>query len=196
MTTCWSHEPEERPKMRQIKECASSAEFDHLRAEISLKGVKSISCACVCRITPENETSRARPTPTHVLGVELDTVFRSVFDDVPSMDGSLDIFPSNSVSEYDTILPSNSEDSVPVERAGGEVVGKEEEDVYHFLPHGLSAQSPLSESGDSQHTIEPYTQMWLCGRDTRKGLLQIFTYYDGQAGCYVSWGEKGCVVLT
>ena len=30
-------------------------EFERLRAEVDLQDVKSISCACVCRVLPENE---------------------------------------------------------------------------------------------------------------------------------------------
>ena len=30
-------------------------EFELLRSEISLESVKTISCACVCRVTPEQE---------------------------------------------------------------------------------------------------------------------------------------------
>ena len=61
MTMCWDHEPEKRPKAKQISDWVEAQEFERLRAQISLKGVKSISCACVCRILPENEEKFTHP---------------------------------------------------------------------------------------------------------------------------------------
>ena len=55
MSKCWDHDPENRPKTKQICDWIEAPEFERLRGQISLKGVKSISCACVCRILPENE---------------------------------------------------------------------------------------------------------------------------------------------
>ena len=73
------------------------------------------------------------------------------------------------------ILPSVSEDDGHIEHSEG-----------HFpVVPGKSSVVEDDADGEVQLDPEPYTQIWICGRDQRKGLLQIFTYYDGQAGSYV-----------
>lgn len=65
MALCWDHDPENRPTTKQIVDWVDAPEFERLRAQISLNGVKSISCACVCRILPENEEEVLFPQPTN-----------------------------------------------------------------------------------------------------------------------------------
>ncbi len=55
MALCWHQDPDLRPRMGQVAEWIQAPKFERLRSEISLSEVKSISCACVCRILPEYE---------------------------------------------------------------------------------------------------------------------------------------------
>ena len=52
-------------------------------------------------------------------------------------------------------------------------------------PSAQKGLSPTREDAQNQ-LLDPYTQIWLCGRDKCKGLVQIFTYHDGRTGSYVS----------
>ena len=65
MHLCWDHDPGNRPTTKQIVDWVEAPEFERLRAQISLNGVKSISCACVCRILPKNEEEVIFPQPTN-----------------------------------------------------------------------------------------------------------------------------------
>lgn len=190
MVMCWDHEPDERPRMKQVKTWVSAPEFERLRAEISLKEVKSISCSCVCRILPENEEE----FPNQVNGQPPeDEVFYDMEESFSPLMGDLNDFGSNfdgpglsSIGER-AILPSVSEDSTHIEYGDGGEEDRGGEGRYQFIH--IDNQQPVveTERAEGSHQIlEPYTQVWLCGRDQRKGLLQIFTWYDGQAGSYVS----------
>ena len=204
MVMCWDHEPEERPRMSQVKRWVSSPEFERLKAEIALKDVKSISCACMCRITPEDEEESIAASPAEDLGTNIrhnpeddDVLFYSSDEDDQSaiMSGLMlrDYSDDPGLSQLNfgpqaDILPSVSEDNTNVEHGeNGQVVADDgqEDSVYQFLPCGKGMRV-AADDDTLHHQIEPYTQIWLCGRDQRKGLLLIFTYYDGQPGSYVS----------
>jgi len=81
------------------------------------------------------------------------------------------------------ILPSVSEDGGNIEHSEGHLPIANPKSV-------VVADGEDEGEGDVQQELEPYTQIWLCGRDQRKGLLQIFTYYDGQAGSYVCYCHR------
>lgn len=159
MRLCWKHDPDDRPKMSQIKEWVAAEEFQRLRAEVALSDVKSISCARVCRITPENEEEFTQSQ--HTSQVPTPWLFEED-DDVK-------------------FLPSVLEDSGHVENTDSAEGISTEENIYQFVPSGRH-----SSSQPGFILNHAYTQIWMCGRDQKKGLLHIFTYYDGQAGFHVS----------
>ena len=76
-------------------------------------------------------------------------------------------------------LPSILEDSCHVLKAEGLTEVDGDQDVYQFVPQGKKALHA------SFHLDHSYTQIWMCGRDQKKGLLHIFTYYDDQPGFHV-----------
>ena len=154
MQLCWDHDPDKRPKMSQIKDWVDSEEFERLRAEVALSDVHSISCACVCRITPENE----------------ERVIKDKFESFPGED-----------EETINYLPSVLEDSDHIENPIHIDEVCREDNFYQFVPSGRKSSSPTG------FVLEhAYTQVWMCGRGQKKGLLHIFTYYDGQRGFHVS----------
>ena len=162
MKMCWSHSAEERPRMEQVHEWASSDEFGRLRTEINLKDVASISCVCITRITPDNKKEKS---PIH---------FQPFDNSCHSSGEATEMVTGLSGS----ILYSASEDSCPIEEQSCSLTTAE----LRFQP--LRA-SPDPEAGgdEAKQQRQSYTQIWLCSRG--KGLLQIFTYYDGQPGAYV-----------
>lgn len=160
MRLCWEHDPDHRPRMSQIREWVSAEEFERLRADVALSDVHSISCACVSRIAPENEEEEEKE------------------DRVNGGD------PRHMETQGDDTnvkyLPSVLEDSGHVDTVTIQDVCPEEDAPTQFLPTARQSNSAglvLEQS---------YTQIWMCGRDTKKGLLHIFTYYDGQPGFHVS----------
>ena len=223
MMMCWDHDPENRPHMEQVRDWVEAPEFERLRSEISLKDVKSISCACVCRILPENEEEVRFPkSPTGGMfnvssGGSLSNPSEptTCLSPIPESNGYSwesgsyrlssvleqmdDIFKKYDDLEKDTvgsprhnILLSDCSD-LYIETGSGEKIKDEDEDIYQFLParrSGVSSdflEGGVAEGGDVEmnYEFEPYTQVWLCGRDKRKGVLQIFTYNDGHVGHYV-----------
>ncbi len=114
MNLCWDHNPENRPQTKQIIDWAEAPEFERLRAQIFLSGVKSISCACVCRILPENEEEirfpkSATDNKSFKIGgsdacpMSAETGLSSVLDQMDN------IFQKYSEAETDTVgSPSNN----------------------------------------------------------------------------------------
>ena len=315
MSLCWSHEPDDRPRMKQVCDWVESPEFERLRAEVSLKDVKSISCACVCRILPENEEEfnpngslqqkERISAPMFKISEENDSDLQEdeeayLYDDpddnllmsdlsfkqyqnseppglkslyhhdspghfvpqsapnpsnfdphnlrqhigtsIPTYLGPPDVIPlavsperadglfetghrsqreSGAIPQggllyqnghpgshfsdppqeirRNILLTMTSEDGQGIEPGHGIGDTKDgETGTYKFLPSKLSNSTHEDENEDDDvmenHVFEPYTQIWLCGKDQRKGLLQIFKYNDHHPGQYVSWiGYMGCL---
>ena len=235
MELCWEQEPENRPKMSQVSDWIRAPELERLRAEISLGEVKSISCACVCRILPEYEKWGNEPPPLTVregmkiynsMEMNLEELQKAKLDEIGNFDSlieeyggeeaSIDLFVPNMIS-------STSMESVCIESTKGSRIDNEGEDVYQFLPASRARGSSFRrdkfrsgslskslrrsgsvnveepEPGDSNVNVkqfDPYTQVWMCGRDQRKGLLQIFTYNDGHPGHYVGTTRLSSVLIT
>lgn len=207
MVMCWSQEPEDRPTMSRVREWVESSEFERLRAEIDLQDVKSISCACVCRILPQNEEEYIAANRLDKSNIKsifaipeepdegdgLDSQSFNGFDHDPgpaSLDedimGGGAFYPSNS-----RMMVTPSGDNLCIETDSGEKILDDDDDIYQFVaPRGTAGCGHIIEEGagdvQMQHEFYPYTQIWLCGRDQRKGLLQIFTYNDNTIGQYVS----------
>ena len=177
MQMCWSHTAVERPGMEQVHEWASSNEFEHLRAEINLKDVASVACACVIRITPghEKESStdiRFKPTDSSCHSSD-STEHAGKCDDNGLVTGQSGSF-----------LASASEDSHHIEQKESDSSTKGE---LRFQPS--TSTDPKAGGDAAKQQFQPYTQIWVCSRGN--GLLQIFTYFDGHSGVYVC-----CVMMA
>ena len=177
MQMCWSHNAEERPRMEQVHEWASSDEFERLRAEINLTGVASISCACVIRITPGNEKEsstdiRFKPTDSSCHSSD-STEHAGKCDDNGLVTGQSGSF-----------LALASEDSHHIEQRESDSSTKGE---LRFQPWTFA--DPNASGDAAKQQFQPYTQIWVCSRGY--GLLQIFTYFDGHPGVYVR-----CVMMA
>ena len=217
MELCWEKDPQNRPTMSQAVEWIRASEFERLRAEIALREMKSISCACVCRILPEYEPDTSFP--------------KSCFD----LDSVVDEYDERRASIHQVIpnmLPSVPTDIVDIKSSEGENLSNTGKGIYQFVPtrqqkesgeenrgkvqeqrkavqhptpHTQSAATAtegvnevddqsieiagkgrIIDDDDMGRSFDPYTQIWLCGRGQRKGLLQISTYYDGHPGSSVS----------
>ena len=266
MELCWDKDAEARPKMSQAVEWVRAPEFERLRAEIALTEVKSVSCACVCRILPEHEPDFATlPVPPPDGGMRCETDgdgnedFDSKLGGIGDLNSLVERFsgPASIDLIVPNLLPSISMESICIKNLDGKKISNDGEDVYQFLPSknkksfrkergrtvrladerrggsvervgvsggrveadtgeltrstgdgrgdrikgdgGRDSDGRRRDTGDSGEPrsvrsdtvgrggkFDPYTQIWMCGRDQRKGMLQIFTYNDGHSGSYVS----------
>ena len=212
MMMCWEQEPDNRPQMNQVVKWIQAPEFERLRAEITLNDVKSISCACVCRILPQHEIQehtspfRGKEKTFYNDLIDFETLQKHQLDEIGTLDSLIEelerVNPQNgkeSDASIDLILPnmlpSVSMESVCIENAKGDRFMNDGEDVYQFLPTRARKGSIRNQRKSENFTggpdsekkgFDPYTQIWMCGRDQRKGMLQIFTYNDGHPGHYVS----------
>ena len=167
MELCWEQEPENRPKMSQVSDWIQAPEFARLRAEISLREVKSISCACVCRILPEYERWGNEPLPLTV---------REGMKIYNSMEMNLEELQKTKLDEIGNFEGSNFR--------------------QEKFRSGSLLSTVVKEPGDNVNVkqFNPYTQIWMCEHDQRKELLHIFTYNDGHPGHYVSTTSL-CVLI-
>ena len=198
MRMCWAHDPDERPTMKEITEWVRREEMIRLRAEISLEKVQSVSCACVCRITPEDEKEFAVTNiQRHSSGIGHNpehSITSYHLEDVTDSALMSDMDPCMQYTQlqYDESFPPRAESSMilrPITEHGkitGDGSVEEDEESgkggYQFLHQNKNRES---RSFTRQPSLQPYTQVWVCDR-REKGLLEIFTYYDSQAGYYVS----------
>ncbi len=215
MRICWDEKPENRPRMEQVVQWIQTAEFERLRVEIALKEVKSITCACVCRILPEHKSGNSGGGDSHgrkglgfVYGPDGRIYSENTLGDIGNLDSL--------IQQYSTLVPNNmlSLDSFCIESMEGKKYSYGE-DVYQFTPSKLKEGNGEAnvkagvvvgttdvglekERGTTKEVglFHPYTQIWMCGRDKRKGLLQIFTYTDGYPGQYVSYSDVEKTLCT
>ena len=188
MRMCWSHDPDDRPTMKEVTRWVQREEFTRLRAEIFLDKVESVSCACVSRITLEDEqeevcvTSNGYASGIGHIPVE-NSITSAVFEEFGNSTIMSDMDPCTQYSQLQ-YAPLSFNDTVgrsilpPIQNrivSDGSVSDsvdseKKHKERSHYVKH-LSKQT--------------YSQVWVCDRK-EKGLLEIFTYCDSQAGYYVS----------
>lgn len=186
MRKCWAHDPDERPTMKEITQCIRREEFSRLRAEISLEKVESVSCACVCRITPEEEQECATSNGHGIGHIQVEnSITSSVFD---AFSGSALLCDMDPCTEYTqlqyepslhvekNILPSIHRRITSDSFVGDDSVIEETDNGKNYREQNRYMK---------QLSQQKYSQVWVCDRK-EKGLLEIFTYYDSQAGYYVS----------
>lgn len=223
MSICWEQDPDNRPRMEQVVEWIRAPEFERLRAEMLLKEVKSISCACVCRIHPEYESSvsmenadslRKSTQPIYNINIHLEKLLKEDLEGIGNLDSLVEKYHGNYGDKSGSggiTLSSLSLETECIEESSGKKISNSDEDIYHFLPSrktGIehvtyqdTGQQKKSSRGKhmqnnsdpserevetSAMNFDPCTQIWMCGHDQRKGLLQIFTFNEGHSGYYVS----------
>ena len=189
MRMCWSHDPDKRPTMKEITECVGKEEFSRLRAEISLEKVESVSCACVYRVTHDSTKENdegSLPLPNgHCasgIGHIQDSICSAMLGEGFSIMNDMD--PCTEYTRLQNGLPSFvAEKNIlpPIQDGHGTITTDgpccdsvdDDERKYREQSHFVKN---LGE--------QAYTQVWVCDRKER-GLLEIFTYFDSQAGYYV-----------
>ena len=197
MRLCWAQDPDARPTMLQLTQWVNTEEFGRLRAEISLEAVERISCACVCRVRPEDEYefAAANGHSAHAINtIPEERSFNGFFDeeaDSPMMDDMAqcvrfsrlqNVIPTGIPHEENILPPMDERAELRIRANSGSF--DQDGDIYQFLPHSQSREE--QQSKQQNPTLQPYTQVWVC--DSKEtGLLQIFTYYDSQPGYYVSY---------
>ena len=211
MRLCWSHDPSHRPTMKQCVAWTSSNMFDRLRTEITLGSCASIACACVSRIEPEMESewTRDNALKTEVNGTyftkeEIDK-FGSQIDQerlTSQLTESIIERASNSFftnSTEDELTKSDDSvldpplthhiprrDSIYVTDTSLEVATN----VTKKLLRKVKERRPRPSDSPivaARATVETsYSQIWMCGRDKKKGLLAVFILPDNQKHIYVS----------
>ena len=207
MAICWSQEPEDRPDMSQVREWIESPEFERLRTEVDLQYVRSISCACVCRILPENEEECIAATNEPDRSLNISSIYpipesgggeNGIGDGNKRFDNSPEqasIYMPSAPDRKTLFLTSTEHNRICIETDQGVKIQDEEDSIYQFVaPRGVYAygeQNSAAAAEDTEENVQlqqqqdfdPYTQIWLCGKN---GLLQIFTYNDNSVGHYVS----------
>ena len=176
-----------------------------LRAEVDLQDVKSISCTCVCRVISENEEEYIaanqpdRSNISSIFAIPDDPDEGDDYDDSDYNGFDRDPGPASlnvamdSVAFYpgmSRMMVTPSGDHLCIKTDGGVTIDNDNEDDNILRPPRGTCRNRDNENGSGeiqmQHQFDPYTQLWLCGRDQKKGLLQIFTYNDNNVGQYVS----------
>ena len=178
MTSCWSHDPEKRPSMKEVTEWVATEEFRRLRAEISIDEVESVSCACVCRITMEDkqEDDEVKPITNGIGHVDVESSIRSTlrleaggFGRYPDVDPTRLQYETPSFNTGRNILP-------PVRQGRGTLVADGSGENFDVIDGKQRERS----SYQRQFSNEAYTQVWVCDKKDRGGLLEIFSYCDTQ----------------
>ena len=184
MTRCWSADPEKRPTMKKVTEWVVTEEFRRLRAEISIDQVESVSCACVCRVTVDDnkeDEEAAKATMNGIGHVDVESSISSAlrleaggfgrYADVdPTEYTRLQYEPPSFNSGRNILPPMQHERGRLVSDGSGENFEKERE----------------RSSYQRQFSNEAYTQVWVCDKKERGGLLEIFSYCDTQPSYLVS----------
>ena len=189
MRTCWSHNPDDRPTMKEVTRWVQREEFTRLRAEIFLDKVESVSCACVSRITLEDEqeeeiyaTSNGHASGIGHIPLE-NSITSAVFEEFSTSTIMSDMDPCTQYTQLQ-FAPLSISDTP-------------KRSVLPPIQNRLVSDGSVNDSVDSErkhkersHYVkhlskQTYSQVWVCDRK-EKGLLEIFTYCDSQAGYYVS----------
>ena len=202
--------------MKQCLQWTSITEFERLRTEITLGNCSSISCACVSRIEPQNEKEWAQPQSvdahdsfTDVPRIEMDgSLFTK--EEVKRFGIDFEILaPQEDVTieekDQEEIQFSIEEEEESIDGLSHELVINEGDvvrkssrrfkktfslktttDLTRALLQRETGQTSESQSVNTKRQHESYTQIWMCGRDSKKGLLALFICPDNQKSIFVS----------
>lgn len=198
MKLCWQQDPLERPTMKQCFEWTTSQEFERLRTEITLGTVTSISASCVSHIEPQHE-EEWKPKS-----------FVSSVTDLPTnINGSLvtreEIRKMGSKSELiapkeELQIEERTEEILPRSNSlknEGEVTFAKQSSlrVTAEITQKLLGDKRSKEENSKKSFKEAYTQVLMCGRDNKKGLLAMFIFPDNQRTYFVSH-QGSCRLLA
>lgn len=184
MQMCWEHDPDNRPTMKEVTQCVQQEEFIRLRSAMSLEKVESVSCACVCRIVPDEDLEPPTTNGHDASGIGHIQVENSITSAVFDLTGSAllsDMDPCMQYTQLQFEPPSFSAARnilPPIIDKRGTIYSDGSFEMY---------ESKLKERNHyaKQLSQQTYSQLWVCDRQQR-GLLEVFTYCDSQAGYYVS----------
>ena len=197
MELCWKQDPHERPTMEQCFRWTASNEFDRLRTEITLGTVTSISAACVNRIEPQHEEewkpkSFTQDLPTSINGSLV------THEEIQKLGYNSELVHVIAPDEELHIEERAAEEEPPSAKC--ETIGSEDDDILKDSKKQLTSlqatteitQQLLGDKTDKEESSkksfnESYTQVLMCGRDNKKGLLAMYIFPDSQRTHYVSY---------
>ena len=186
MALSWHPNPDIRPDMKQCKQWTSSDEFVRLRANFTLSDVSSVACACVSHIDlnklmllqPTEETDSSLKVNHHSEILQPQQVHEEEEKELENwevVDGTISAADSTTKSggEVQPATPDEIKD-VPDPRVGRSNSRKE-----------------TQKTRITEKDIDLYTQIWMCGKDRKKGLFSTFLFPDNQKSNYVSFSGGG-----
>jgi serine/threonine protein kinase/ankyrin repeat protein/GTPase SAR1 family protein len=210
MKLCWHNDPVVRPSMRQCHEWTSSVEFERLRAQITLGNCSAISCSCVSRIEPEYENEWVKFSKKHSALAELPTVINGVTinkQEIQQFNCDVEMIPPETESieieeslvklkndDADTIQSiDENDDDVTVDTGLDNGAVSSPKVSFRKSPSKNISSSSLNETKELTATLlkDAYTQIWMCGRDQKKGLLSVFIFPDNQRNISRFFGYVG-----
>lgn len=188
MALSWHPNPDIRPDMKQCKKWTSSDEFVRLRANFTLSDVSSVACACVSHIDlnklmllqPTEETDSSLKVNHHSEILQPQQVHEEEkeLENWEIVDGTISAADSTTKSggEIQPATPDEIKD-VPDPRVGRSNSRKE-----------------TQKTRITEKDIDLYTQIWMCGKDRKKGLFSTFLFPDNQKSNYVSFSGGGVCI--
>ena len=188
MSLCWHQNPEIRPNMIQCKQWAASQEFVRLRAYFTLSDVTSVACACVSHIDlnklPQQCSIEEVDMASHSEILQPQNIDKEKEEVVVVKEEKESKVKGN---DWEIIQVAKSvADSAT--KSGGDSTGQEQLTTAAATP---AAVAPVASKETARRIvddkgIEEYTQMWMCGRDKKKGLFAAFLFPDNQKSNSVS----------
>lgn len=205
MRLCWDKDPSLRPSMKECLQWTSSLEFERLRTQLTLGSCSAISCACVSRVEPQYESEWAtlidsNSMPTLINGVLLNR------KEIERHGSNIDlVLPKESLKiEESIVVDQKSHAQESIEKSTEDLEEDKEEKGHGLEPPVGSDDMPSKslEHSSSASLLETktlttgllakepkqkelkgeqaYSQIWMCGRDQKKGLLSVFIFPDHQ----------------
>ena len=195
MSMCWSHEPSDRPTMKEVAQWAAREEFSRLRAEMSIQRVESVSCACICRNTFDSKEDEEDGEPASVVttsnGIGHNPVEESISGGLRFEVGySSTLNDMDPCTEYTRLQYEQA--SFDVER---NILPPMQDEHGQLTTDGSTEDACLLDSGVKdverssyvrQLSRESYSQVWLCDHKEKGGLMEILSFCDTEPSYWVS----------
>ena len=191
MSLCWHQNPDLRPNMNQCKMWAASDEFVRLRAYFTLSDVSSVACACVSHIDlnklPQQHSIEEVDMATHSEILQPQNVEKEKEEVVVVKEES-----KTRDNDWEVVqVAKSAADSAP--KSSGDSTSQEQlRTAPAAAAATLGAVAPVVVPKETARRIvddkgiEEYAQIWMCGRDKKKGLFAAFLFPDNQKSNYVS----------
>ena len=183
---CWHHNPDNRPKMKEVTMFIQDAEFESLRDEVSLVNIQSVSTVECCRICPEyyEHSLKSNESANHTK-----LLYNTMVPLEKHMERDLDDIGALQISLTEGSLTNDKEVSINQE-VSNKMRSRQSLCRNRYPINKRTESKELTQFHASSHDFESCSQIWLHSHTGKnQNIVNILTFIDNHPGLKASYSS-------